>query len=207
MARVAPTFLYAENFIKWLESLANWLEDRELMVDEGRISQFVHEPDCWEETEKVRVSVATALVPEFSSLIISDVKLMHAYQITMSMDDCTLPKYNCTLQKRHWEITEYNEESNQPIQEVDGPGVIGKHPTMQPGEKFTYASWTPLSTKNGYMTGWFTFRNNQVNSLQVKKKTKVKLLNIKGTKQKQLHFRKHERDQMEKLTLDGKLEL
>lgn len=32
---------------------------------------------------------------------------------------------------------------------------------MQPGEKFTYASWTPLSTKNGYMTGWFTFRNNQ----------------------------------------------
>ncbi|XP_071829602.1 F-box only protein 3-like isoform X2 [Apostichopus japonicus] len=164
MARVAPTFLYAENFIKWLESLANWLEDRELMVDEGRISQFVHEPDCWEETEKVRVSVATALVPEFSSLIISDVKLMHAYQITMSMDDCTLPKYNCTLQKRHWEITEYNEESNQPIQEVDGPGVIGKHPTMQPAEKFTYASWTPLSTKNGYMTGWFTFRNNQEES-------------------------------------------
>lgn len=41
MARVAPTFLYAENFIKWLESLANWLEDRELMVDEGRISQWV----------------------------------------------------------------------------------------------------------------------------------------------------------------------
>lgn len=54
--------------------------------------RFIHDPDCEAVTRHVKVSVATALVPEFSSLVRLHPKLMFAYQVTMSMDGCTLPK-------------------------------------------------------------------------------------------------------------------
>ena len=39
------------------------------------------------------------------------------------------------------------------IDEVRGPGVVGKQPTLAPGESFEYTSGWPLPTPFGIMEG------------------------------------------------------
>ena len=50
---------------------------------------------------------------------------------------------------RHWVIT----DANSKIEEVRGPGVIGKQPTLEPGQSFEYTSACPLGTACGTMQG------------------------------------------------------
>ncbi len=40
--------------------------------------------------------------------------------------------------------------------EVEGEGVIGKQPRLEPGESFEYSSWCPLRTTWGTMEGSYT---------------------------------------------------
>jgi ApaG protein len=53
------------------------------------------------------------------------------------------------LLTRHWTIT----DSNGRVQEIRGPGVIGKQPILTPGQAFEYTSFCPLSTSFGTMHG------------------------------------------------------
>ena len=53
------------------------------------------------------------------------------------------------LRSRYWRIT----DGRGHVEEVRGPGVIGKEPVLQPGESFTYTSGCPLTTPSGIMTG------------------------------------------------------
>ena len=53
------------------------------------------------------------------------------------------------LRSRYWKIT----DGMGRVQEVRGPGVVGKTPLLQPGEVFEYNSGTPLSTPSGFMSG------------------------------------------------------
>jgi ApaG protein len=53
------------------------------------------------------------------------------------------------LLTRHWIIT--NAEGK--TQEVEGPGVVGKQPVLEPGDSFEYASTCPLDTAYGTMHG------------------------------------------------------
>ncbi len=55
------------------------------------------------------------------------------------------------LVTRHWLIT----DSAGKVQEVRGEGVVGKQPTLRPGETFEYASGTPLATPSGIMVGTY----------------------------------------------------
>lgn len=55
------------------------------------------------------------------------------------------------LLTRHWLIT----DGTGHIEEVRGPGVVGKQPTMKPGESFEYTSGCPLSTPFGVMEGTY----------------------------------------------------
>ncbi|MEL6292474.1 MAG: Co2+/Mg2+ efflux protein ApaG, partial [Pseudomonadota bacterium] len=55
------------------------------------------------------------------------------------------------LMTRHWEITDANGNR----ENVDGPGVIGKMPVIQPGESFAYTSGCPLPTSSGIMVGHY----------------------------------------------------
>lgn len=52
---------------------------------------------------------------------------------------------------RHWVIT----DATGRVEEVRGLGVVGHQPTLQPGEKFEYTSWTRLDTPHGLMQGTF----------------------------------------------------
>lgn len=53
------------------------------------------------------------------------------------------------LMSRHWIIT----DGDGLVHEVRGEGVIGKQPTIQPGESYEYTSGCPLSTPVGSMKG------------------------------------------------------
>ena len=41
------------------------------------------------------------------------------------------------------------------VEEVQGPGVIGEQPVLQPGDSFQYTSGCPLRTPSGMMVGTY----------------------------------------------------
>lgn len=53
------------------------------------------------------------------------------------------------LLRRHWRITDGLGRTT----EVKGAGVVGKQPTLAPGESFEYTSGAPLPTPSGIMVG------------------------------------------------------
>ena len=55
------------------------------------------------------------------------------------------------LISRHWIIT----HAENKVEEVQGPGVIGKQPVLAPGESFEYTSGCPLTTPFGMMKGTY----------------------------------------------------
>jgi len=55
------------------------------------------------------------------------------------------------LISRHWIIT----DGNGRVEEVKGPGVVGKQPVLGPGEAFEYTSFCPLPTPFGTMHGTY----------------------------------------------------
>jgi ApaG protein len=55
------------------------------------------------------------------------------------------------LRSRHWIITDAEDK----IEEVRGPGVVGKQPILGPGEHFEYTSTCVLETPIGQMRGTY----------------------------------------------------
>ena len=55
------------------------------------------------------------------------------------------------LVSRHGKIT----NARGRMEEVKGPGVVGKTPVLQPGQVFEYTSGCPLDTSSGFMTGTY----------------------------------------------------
>ena len=55
------------------------------------------------------------------------------------------------LLTRHWVVT----DSAGHIEEVRGAGVVGKQPTLAPGESFEYTSGWPLPTAFGILEGTY----------------------------------------------------
>lgn len=68
-----------------------------------------------------------------------------AYTITIRNDGAVPAK----LLTRHWVIT----HGNGKVEEVRGPGVVGEHPHLAPGEAFEYTSGAVLDTPVGTMQG------------------------------------------------------
>jgi ApaG protein len=55
------------------------------------------------------------------------------------------------LLRRTWVITDARGRT----QRVEGAGVVGEQPVLEPGEAFEYTSGTPLGTPSGFMTGTY----------------------------------------------------
>jgi ApaG protein len=53
------------------------------------------------------------------------------------------------LRSRHWIIT----DASGKVEEVRGPGVVGRQPLLRPGEHFDYTSGCVLETPRGEMRG------------------------------------------------------
>lgn len=57
------------------------------------------------------------------------------------------------LLTRHWKIT----DGRGGISHVDGDGVVGEQPLLQPGGSHDYVSGCPLPTPSGLMEGHYRF--------------------------------------------------
>ena len=74
-------------------------------------------------------------------------RFVWAYRITIS----NRGPVTVQLLRRSWHIT----DANGHVLHVDGEGVIGEQPVLEPGESFEYTSGTPLGTPSGFMTGQY----------------------------------------------------
>lgn len=59
------------------------------------------------------------------------------------------------LLRRHW----YIHDSHGDVKEVEGEGVVGKQPVLQPGEEHTYNSFCVLETFEGFMEGTYLMQS------------------------------------------------
>jgi ApaG protein len=67
------------------------------------------------------------------------------------------------LLNRHWIIT----HGNGHIEQVQGEGVVGQTPRLEPGESFTYSSGALIPTRNGSMSGSYEFSTDAGERFQV----------------------------------------
>lgn len=94
-------------------------------------------------TSGFRVSVAPRYLPDHSDPAAS--RFVFAYRIRIANSGTKAAK----LLRRRWLITDGNGE----LQTVEGEGVIGQQPVIEPGATHEYTSFCPLSTPWGTMEG------------------------------------------------------
>ncbi|MEM7096795.1 MAG: Co2+/Mg2+ efflux protein ApaG [Pseudomonadota bacterium] len=78
-------------------------------------------------------------------------RYVFAYTITITNE----LEVACQLLSRHWIITDASGD----IEEVEGEGVVGQQPSLQPGESFQYTSGAVLKTPVGSMHGEYHFED------------------------------------------------
>lgn len=96
-------------------------------------------------TRGIRIKVEPEYVPEQSSP--EQGKYLFAYKVTITNESDSWAK----LLTRHWVII--NADGEEEI--VDGPGVVGYTPDLDPGESFEYTSFCTLDTDWGTMEGYY----------------------------------------------------
>lgn len=99
-------------------------------------------------THDIRVSVETFYKPEYSHPI--EGKYIFAYRVLIE----NIGSETVQLLRRHWIIS----DSTGVVREVEGEGVIGQKPVLNPGESHQYVSWSSLSTELGTMHGTYLMR-------------------------------------------------
>lgn len=100
-------------------------------------------------SEGIKISVETYYQPDYSNPVNSE--FMFAYKITIENNNSFAVK----LLSRHWYI--YN--SNGLVKEVEGEGVVGVQPQINPGEQYQYISGCNLRTEIGKMKGTYLMEN------------------------------------------------
>ena len=98
-------------------------------------------------TKGVKVSVSTAYQSEYSSP--SQYHYVFTYEI--NIENCS--ENSVHLLRRHWFI----HDSNGVVKEVEGEGVVGQQPILEPGDSHKYVSGCNLKTGIGKMCGTYLF--------------------------------------------------
>ena len=96
-------------------------------------------------TEGVKISVETFYQPDYSQPLTNE--FMFAYRITIKNES----GYSVKLLRRHWHIV----DSSGIHREVEGEGVVGVQPTIEPGQSHQYVSGSHLKTEMGKMYGTY----------------------------------------------------
>ena len=97
----------------------------------------------------ITISVDTYYQPEYSNPVNSE--FMFAYRITIENNNA----FPVKLLRRHWHIY----DSNGTVREVEGEGVVGTQPQINPGESYQYISGCNLRTEMGRMQGIYLIEN------------------------------------------------
>jgi ApaG protein len=94
-------------------------------------------------TEGIKVSVKTEYQSDYSSPL--QAHYVFTYRITIE----NASDYTVHLLRRRWTIY----DSNGTVREVEGEGVVGQQPILEPGEVHEYVSGCNLRSSMGKMVG------------------------------------------------------
>ncbi len=97
-------------------------------------------------TKGIQVSVETTYQPDFSN------PQQHHYVFTYKVRIENKSNHTVQLLRRRWEI--FDAAETRKI--VEGDGVVGQQPILEPGETHTYVSGCNLKSGMGKMRGSFT---------------------------------------------------
>lgn len=100
-------------------------------------------------SEGVEISVEIFYQENLSNAL--DNEFTFAYRITIE----NLNNFTIQLLRRHWFIFDSNGENS----EVEGEGVVGEQPVIEPGQKYQYMSGCNLKTDMGKMYGQYLMQN------------------------------------------------
>lgn len=93
--------------------------------------------------ESIEVTAVSRFIEEQSDLEAD--RYVFAYHITIR----NVGRVTAQLISRHWIIA----DAEGTVQEVQGAGVIGQQPVLQPGQSFEYTSGCTIATPVGTMKG------------------------------------------------------
>ncbi|WP_299757557.1 Co2+/Mg2+ efflux protein ApaG [uncultured Pontibacter sp.] len=96
-------------------------------------------------TEGVKVTVTANYLPDYSSPV--QQHFVFAYRIKIENNS----EFTVKLMRRHW----YIHDATGQMREVEGEGVVGQQPTLEPGEMHEYVSGCNLKTGIGKMRGTY----------------------------------------------------
>lgn len=102
-------------------------------------------------TRGIRIQVSVEFKPEHSTP--EGNLFFFAYRIRIT----NLGTETVQLLGRSWRITDAFGRTER----VEGPGVVGQQPVLQPGGVFEYTSFCPLATALGTMEGSYTMVTEQ----------------------------------------------
>ncbi len=113
-----------------------------------------------EVTNGVKVTVEVEYQPQYSSP--SQHHYVFTYQVTIENNSAK----TLQLTRRKWIIN----DAGFPIKKVEGEGVVGRQPILEPGQKHQYMSGCNLRSGIGKMQGTYTMEqlmDGQTISIQI----------------------------------------
>jgi ApaG protein len=108
-------------------------------------------------TDGIRVEVRAEYVPERSEP--EQKRWFFAYHIRVTNESSRTVQ----LVSRRWIIT----DAHGRVEHVEGPGVLGQQPVLEPGGAHEYTSFCPLPTSFGTMAGSYQMRDDNGNLFDV----------------------------------------
>ena len=109
-------------------------------------------------TQGIRVAVAPSYLAEQSEP--DEGRYFFGYRIRITNESTE----RVQLMRREWTIIDGDGERA----EVEGEGVVGQQPILEPGQSYVYSSFCPLGTPWGTMEGWYIFRDHAGEEFRVR---------------------------------------
>lgn len=126
--------------------------------EQQSLSSQPHNQETLTEDNNIEIHVATKYVANQSSE--SNKRFAFAYTITIKNSGADTAQ----LISRSWLVNDANEKTHQ----VEGDGVVGKQPVLEPGKQFSYTSGTVLSTPVGSMQGYYLMKKSDGEEFKVR---------------------------------------
>ena len=108
-------------------------------------------------TNDVTVTVTPYFLDDQSSP--QEIHFVWAYQVNITNSG----NKSIKVSQRNWLII----DANGKVINVQGEGVVGEFPIIEPGQTFEYTSGTPLETNSGIMQGFYLVSQDNGEKLKI----------------------------------------
>jgi len=108
----------------------------------------------------VKISVSTQFRPDLSQVYQS------VYFFTYRIEIENTNSFPVQLISRFWRIF----DSLEKLRNIEGDGVVGEQPILNPGDSYSYSSGCDLSSEIGNMSGHYIFKrldNDQIINVEI----------------------------------------